>query len=144
MRVYSIVEGPTAREIVGYLLVRGGVHALAYARALELFTGMKVTKMLPIPDMSNGAYPETKKFMQNGMRRKLYTFSQKDYRQASIIWNGMHPDDGQPLEFIRGAMEGVPTPDLEAEPQFNTPGSEDFDPQMFADTAKRTGIKYQY
>ena len=144
MRVYSMVDDPCAREMLGYLLVRGGVHAFAYAKALELYTGVEVTKMLPIPDMSNDAFPEAKKFMQNGMHRKLYTFSQDDYRQAGIIWNGVHPDNGQPLELIHGAMEGVPAPDLEEEPQLNAPGGDDFDPQMFADIAKKMGIKYEY
>ena len=41
-------------------------------------------------------------------------------------------------------MEGFPAPDLEAEPQINAPGGEDFDPQMFADIAKKMGIKYEY
>ncbi|WP_310394566.1 manganese catalase family protein [Hymenobacter sp.] len=144
MRVYSMVEDPTAREMLGYLLVRGGVHALAYAKALEAYTGVEVTKLLPIPDMKNDAYPEAQKFMKNGLHRKLYTFSQDDYRQAGIIWNGVHPDDNQPLELIHGAMEGSPAPDLEPEPQLNAPGGEDFDPQMFSDIAKKMGIKYVY
>ena len=144
MRVYSMVDDPTAREMVGYLLVRGGVHAMAYAKALEAYTGVEVTKLLPIPDMSNEAFPEAKKFMEQGMHRKLYTFSQDDYRQAGIIWNGNHPEDGKPLEFIHGAMEGVPALDLEPEPQLNAPGGEDFDPQMFSDIAKKMGIKYDY
>jgi len=55
MRVHSMVEDPTAHEMVGYLLVWGGIHSLAHAKSLELFTGVEVTKMLPIPDMSNDA-----------------------------------------------------------------------------------------
>ena len=35
MRVYEMVSDPTARAMVGYLLVRGGVHIVAYAKALE-------------------------------------------------------------------------------------------------------------
>ena len=142
MRVYSMVEDPTAREMLGYLLVRGGVHALAYAKALEAFTGVEVTKLLPIPDMGNEAFPEAARFMAQGMHRKLYTFSQDDYKQAGIIWNGVHPDDGQPLEFLHGAMEGSPAPDLEEEPQINSPGGDSFNPQMFEDLAKKMGIKY--
>ncbi len=34
IRVYEMVDDPTARAAVGYLLVRGGVHIVAYARAL--------------------------------------------------------------------------------------------------------------
>jgi len=55
----------------------------------------------------------------------------------------VHPDDGQPLELIHGAMEGMPASDLEAEPQLYAPGGKDFDPQIFAATTKKTGIKYE-
>jgi Mn-containing catalase len=35
IRAYEMVSDPTARAMVGYLLVRGGVHVVAYARALK-------------------------------------------------------------------------------------------------------------
>jgi Mn-containing catalase len=35
IRVYEMVDDPCARAAVGYLLVRGGVHIVAYAKALE-------------------------------------------------------------------------------------------------------------
>ena len=50
-----MVKDPTARAMVSFLLVRGGVHIVAYARALEKLTGADVGKLLPIPDVSNGA-----------------------------------------------------------------------------------------
>ncbi|WP_415803682.1 manganese catalase family protein, partial [Marinicrinis lubricantis] len=40
MRVYEMTDHPVAREMTGYLLVRGGVHVLAYAKALEIMTGV--------------------------------------------------------------------------------------------------------
>ena len=36
LKVYETVDHPAARALTGYLLVRGGVHQVAYARALEL------------------------------------------------------------------------------------------------------------
>jgi Mn-containing catalase len=39
LRVYEAVDHPAARALTGYLLVRGGVHQVAYARALENLTG---------------------------------------------------------------------------------------------------------
>src|SRR5919112_6356795 len=39
LRVYEMCDHPAARALTGYLLVRGGVHQVAYARALELLTG---------------------------------------------------------------------------------------------------------
>ncbi|QNH61348.1 manganese catalase family protein [Hymenobacter sediminicola] len=142
MRVYEMVTDPTARKMVGYLLVRGGVHVVAYARALEKLTGVAVDKLLPIPNLSNDKFPDAKKFMDEKMHLKLYTFSKDDYKQAGMIWEGgFHPEDGQPLEFIQGSMEGFPAPDLEEEPQLNSPGEDEYDPQMFMDMAKKMGIK---
>ena len=34
LKVYEMVEHPAARALTGYLLVRGGVHQVAYARAI--------------------------------------------------------------------------------------------------------------
>ena len=48
---------PPAR-CVGFLLVRGGVHIVAYAKALEKLSGVDVGKLLPIPDISNKRFPE--------------------------------------------------------------------------------------
>lgn len=144
LRVYEMVDDPTARTMVGYLLVRGGLHVVAYAKALEKLTGVEVTKLLPIPDLSNAAFPEAMKFMEQKLHLQLYTFSQNDYKQAGLIWNGPHPDDGQECVVIEGAIPGHTPPDLDEEPQLNAPGADDFDPQMFADMAKKMGIKYEY
>ena len=141
MRVYEMVTDPTAREMVGFLLVRGGLHVVAYARALEILTGVAVTKLVPVPDLSNKAFKETRKYEENGVHRKLYTFSKDDYQQAGLIFNGPHPEDGEPLEVIFGSPEGFPMPDLEEEPQLNSPGEDGIDPEMFADIAKKLGIK---
>ncbi|HYO22172.1 MAG TPA: manganese catalase family protein, partial [Flavisolibacter sp.] len=122
-------------------LVRGGVHIVAYARALERLTGADVTKLLPIPDLSNKAFPEAKKHEERGLHLKLFTFSEKDYQKAGLVFNGPHPQDGQPLEVVFGAPEGSPAPDLDEEPQLNAPGAEDFDPEVFKDIAKKLGIK---
>ncbi len=61
IRVYETVDDPTARACVGFLLVRGGVHIVAYAKALEKLTGVDVGKLLPIPDISNKRFPEAAK-----------------------------------------------------------------------------------
>jgi Mn-containing catalase len=142
MRVYEMTTDPTAREMVGYLLVRGGVHIVAYARALEHLTGVDVKKLVPVPDLSNKAFPETRKYEDSGVHRILYTFSKDDYQKAGIIFNGPHPEDGKPLEVVFGAPEGAPAPDLDEEVQLNAPGADDFDTGMFADIAKKLGIKY--
>ncbi len=111
MRVYEMTDNPVAREMIGYLLVRGGVHVVAYAKALEVATGVDMTKMVPIPNLENKAFDYARKFEDQGIHRKLYTFSPTDYQDIDKIWKGTHPSDGKPVEVIRGAPEGAPMPD---------------------------------
>ncbi|KAA9345696.1 manganese catalase family protein [Adhaeribacter soli] len=142
IRVYEMVTDPTAREMVGYLLVRGGLHIVGYARALEKLTGVEVTKLLPIPDMDNKAFPETRKYEASGIHRRLYTFSKDDYQKVALVFNGPHPEDGKPLEVVFGSPDGYPAPDLEEEPQLSAPSGDHIDPEMFKDIAKKMGIKF--
>lgn len=112
LRVYEMTKDPCAREMCGYLFVRGGVHALAYAKALEQLTGVQMSKMLPIPRVENKMFPEAKKYEAEGSHRKLYRFSPNDFRDAGLVWQGTHPDDGQPLEFVDGPPDGGKVPEL--------------------------------
>lgn len=112
LRVYEMTKDPAARMMLGYLFVRGGVHALAYAKALETLTGVKMSEMLPIPKIENKTFPEAQKFEAEGSHRKLYRFSIDDYKEAGAIWTGNHPDDGQPLEFVDGPPDGGRMPEL--------------------------------
>ena len=122
IRAYESTTHPTARAMIGYLLVRGGVHIVAYAKALEKLTGVSVGKVLPIPDISNKKFPEAKAREEQGEHRNLYRFSVDDYKQAGVIWTGPHPEDGQPLNFTHLPPDyGAPPPDLDPEPQLNAP-----------------------
>jgi hypothetical protein len=47
LKVYEMVDHLAARA--GHLLVRGGVHQIAYARAVELLTGADLSKLFPTP-----------------------------------------------------------------------------------------------
>src|SRR4029450_9134708 len=86
IRVYEMVDDPTARAMVGYLLVRGGVHVVAYARALEKLTGADLGKLFPIPDISNKQFPEAAKLEEQGLHRIMYRFSLDDYRRIGGGW----------------------------------------------------------
>lgn len=112
LRVYEMTRNPAAREMLGYLFVRGGVHALAYAKALETLTGVEVKRMLPIPKLENSLFPEARKFEQMGVHRKLYRFSPEDYREIARIWNGPSPAGDGELEVVDGPPPGGPLPDL--------------------------------
>ncbi len=121
MRVYEMTDHPIARQMLGYLLVRGGVHALAYGKALESLTGVEVWKLLPIPKIDNSAFPEARAFEEQGSHRKLYRFSPDDYRHVQAIWRGEHPQGGA-LEVVDGAPEGGPPQVLPEEPAVFSPG----------------------
>ena len=75
IRVYEMTDHPIARRMLGYLLVRGGVHQVAYAKALEQLTGASVTKMLDVPNIPNSKFPETREHEERGLDRTLYRFS---------------------------------------------------------------------
>ncbi|AKS38409.1 manganese catalase [Anoxybacillus gonensis] len=122
MRVYEMTDHPVAREMIGYLLVRGGVHVIAYAKALQIVTGVDVTKMLPIPNLSNDKFDAAKKYEAQGWHRRLYTFSEHDFQDVKQIWKGTHPLDGGQLEVIQGTPAGAPIPDLEAVEETFAPG----------------------
>jgi len=76
IRVYEMVDDPTARAMVGYLLVRGGVHIVAYARALEKLTGADLKKLFPIPDISNKKFPEARKLEEQGLHQIMFRLAQ--------------------------------------------------------------------
>ena len=60
LKVYEMVEHPAARALTGFLLVRGGVHQVAYARALENLTGANLMKLFPVaahPDRQDPRVP---------------------------------------------------------------------------------------
>ncbi|MFN8541342.1 MAG: manganese catalase family protein [Thermomicrobiales bacterium] len=134
MRVYEMVDDPAARAAVGYLLVRGGVHVVAYARALEVLTGADLSKLFPIPDLSNKKFPEAKKLEDQGLHRIMYRFSPSDYTRLGEVWRGPHPEDGGELVVVDGIPEGFDPPELPEEPQLTAPG---LDPAFLAEAAKR-------
>ncbi len=134
IRIYEMVDDPTARAMVGYLLVRGGVHIVAYAKALEKLTGADVGKLFPIPDISNKQFPEARRLEAQGLHQILFRWSPEDFRTIGQIWNGAHPEDGSPLRVEDGIPAGAPPPDLPEEPQLTSPGIE---PELIQEIAKR-------
>jgi Mn-containing catalase len=78
LKVYEMVDHPVARALTGYLLVRGGVHQVAYARAIENLTGADLMKMFPSPRIPTDKIPECKPHIARGDHLRLYRFSPKD------------------------------------------------------------------
>lgn len=110
LRVYEMCPNPAARALTGYLLVRGGVHQLAYAKAVEKLTGANLMPMFPLPDIRTDRIDECLPHLAKDEHTKLYRFSPDDYREMAAVWNGTHPEDGRPLEVVDAFPAGFPAP----------------------------------
>ncbi|HTI32842.1 MAG TPA: manganese catalase family protein [Miltoncostaea sp.] len=134
LKVYEMCDHPAARALTGYLLVRGGVHQVAYARALELLTGADLTKMFPTPRIPTDKIPECQPHIQRGDHLRLYRFSPSDYHELAAVWRGPHPETGEDLVVIEEPPEGAPAHDLPDEPSVFAP---DYAPEEIAEIAQR-------
>src|SRR4051794_24331980 len=85
LKVYEAVDHPAARALTGYLLIRGGVHQVAYARAVELLTGADLTKTFPAPRIPTDKIPECKIHIEADLHRTLYQFSPGDYKEVVAV-----------------------------------------------------------
>jgi Mn-containing catalase len=125
LKVYEAVDHPAARALTGYLLVRGGVHQVAYARALENLTGADMTKLFPSPRIPTDKIPECRPHIKRGEHLKLYRWSPNDFQELSAVFNGPHPETGEELEVAEELHpEGALAYDLPPQPAVFAPGPE--------------------
>jgi len=129
-----MVEHPAARALTGYLLVRGGVHQVAYARALENLTGANLMKMFPTPRIPTEKIPECQPHIERGDHLRLYRFSPDDYQELAAVFNGPHPETKEELVVVDEAWEGVPPRDLPPQPAVFAP---DYAPEEIAEIAQK-------
>jgi Mn-containing catalase len=134
LKVYEMVDHPAARALTGYLLCRGGVHQVAYARAIERLTGADLMKMFPSPRIPTEKIPECRPHIERGEHLKLYRFSPEDYLELAAVFNGPHPETGEELEVVDEAPSGSPPHDLPPQPDAFAP---DVAPEEIAEIAKR-------
>ena len=138
LRVYETLSDPTGREICGYLLVRGGVHAHAYALALKNLTGVEIEKMLPTPNINLEKIPESRQYLENGSHLRLYRMSPDDYREMAGIWGGgemaLPGDPPGELVVVDGPPGGGNIPELEGKPAAFTP---EYDPRELYEIATK-------
>ena len=137
LKVYETTSDPTVRELTAFLLVRGSTHVIAYAKALEqLSGGVEVTKLFPVPELSTSAFPECRKFIEQGLYNTMYSFSKEDISKVGEIWKGAHPDGAPDLVVTN---DPIPTladlPDFHAEPQVAAPSV--LDPEQVKEAAAR-------
>ena len=133
LRVYEMVDHPAAKALTGYLLVRGGVHQIAYARALEKLTGADLTKLFPTPRIATEKIPECQPHIQRGDHKRLYRFSPEDYKELTAVFRGPHPETGEDLEVVDGPPEGAAPNDLPPQPKAFVP---DAHPEEIAEIAQ--------
>jgi len=138
LKVYEMCEHPAARALTGYLLVRGGVHQVAYARAIENLTGADLTKLFPSPRIPTDKIPECQPHIKKNEHRILYRMSPFDYNELPAVFNGMHPETGEPLEVIDGPPEGAPVAEMPAQPAVFAP---DYAPEEIAEIASKLRAK---
>jgi Mn-containing catalase len=138
LRVYETLSDPTGREVCGYLLVRGSVHAHAYALALKKITGVELEKFLPTPNIPLDKIPECQKYLNEGSHRRLYTFSPADYKDMAGIWgNGeqaLPTDPPGELMVVDGMPEGGRIHSLVGMPSAFTP---DYAPEEMYEIASK-------
>jgi Mn-containing catalase len=138
LRVYETLTDPTGREVCGYLLVRGSVHAHAYALAINKITGADIHKVLPTPNIPLDKIPECQKYLNEGAHRRLYTFSPADYKEMAGIWgNGetaLPTDPPGELEVVDGMPEGGKIHDLTGVASAFTP---DYAPEEMFEVATK-------
>ena len=129
-----MVDHPAARALTGYLLVRGGVHQVAYARALENLTGADMMKLFPSPRIPTDKIPECKPHIKRGDHLRLYRFSPEDYKELAAVFNGPHPETGEELAVVDEAPEGALPNDLPSQPAVFAP---DYAPEEIAEIARK-------
>jgi manganese catalase len=134
LKVYEMCEHPAARALTGYLLVRGGVHQVAYARAVEKLTGADLTKLFPIPRIPTAKIPECQPHIERGEHLKLYRFSPKDYTEIVALFSGPHPETGEDLQVVDHAPEGALPNDLPPQPAVFAP---DYAPDEITEIAQK-------
>ncbi len=138
LRVYETLSDPTGREVCGYLLVRGSVHAHSYALALKKLTGVSMENLLPVPNIDLARIPESQKYLDEGSHRRLYTWGEDVYRDLAAIWS---PDEGAlpgdppgELEVVDGHPDGGKIPELEGASSAFTP---DYAPEEIFEIATK-------
>ena len=134
LKVYEMVEHPAARALTGYLLVRGGVHQIAYARAIEHLTGADLSKMFPTPRIPTDKIPECRPHIERGDHLRLYRFSPEDFQELPAVFNGPNPETGEDLVVFEEPPEGALAHDLPPQPAVFSP---DYTPEEISQIAEK-------
>ena len=136
LKVYETVEHPAARALTGYLLVRGGVHQVAVARAVERLTGADLIEAVPVAADPHGQDPRVPAAHQaSGDHLRLYRFSPDDYKELAAVFNGTASGDRRGTRLSRtNHLKAFPAHDLPAQPSVFAP---DYAPEEIVQIAEK-------
>jgi len=92
-------------------------------------------KLFPSPRIPTEKTPECKPHVESGDHARLYRFSPDDYNEMAAVFNGEHPETGDPLEVVDEDSSKRPEiPDPPAEPSVFAPS---WDPGEVEEVATR-------
>ena len=128
----------TGREVCAYLLVRGSVHAHAYALVLKKLTGVAIEKMLPVPNIDLSRIPESRSTWRKvGTAGSTGTAPPTTRRWPASGAPARHALPGDPpgeLKVVDGVPNGGKIPDLHGMASAFTP---EYAPEEMFDIAKK-------
>ena len=79
-------------------------------------------KLFPTPRIPTDKIPESKVHIDRGEHVKVYRFSQDAYNEVGAVWNGSHPETGEPLVVAdEPHPKGAPAHDLPPQPDVFAP-----------------------
>jgi len=124
-KVYETSDCPTTRTLTSFLLVRGGTHIIAYAKALEELSGTNMLRLFAVPELSTNSFPEARQFVEHGLFNTMYNFTANgDMTQIAKIWKGKHPDGAADLVVSEKSIPtAAPLPVFAAEPSVGAPAA---------------------
>jgi len=93
-----------------------------------------MSKLFPAPRIPTEKIPECKPHIEQGAHLELYRFSPGDYKEISAVFNGSHPETGEPLTVEAGPPEGALPHDAPPHPSVFAP---DYAPEEIAEISRR-------
>ena len=110
LRVYETMLEPTGREVCAYLLVRGSLHAHAYALALKKLTGVQMEKMLRRRTSISVKSRNVKNTWTRVGIAACIASAPDDYAESAGVWSkdevALPGDPPGNLEVVDGLPEG--------------------------------------
>ena len=80
---HYIASGQTALPVT-----RWATRGRAPTSSRAATTGADLSKLFPVPDISNKKFPEARKWEEKGLHRIMFQWSPNDYKRVGEVWRG--------------------------------------------------------